>query len=127
MISPVELLVRGIEADQVITLLIFQRVSDAKVEVVVVDKGAPARFARQENQPILRFEVLLSHPRKRLSELRPAHPAGVVRRRGHERLQSLGVERINNYARTIGQIGKAAHPVQDESVVAVAPEQSKAV
>ena len=81
MIFSVELLVFGIESEQVIALLIFQRALNAEVNVVVVEDGEPAGFTRQVSQPFLRIEVLLRHPRHPIGELRPGHPAGVVGRR----------------------------------------------
>ncbi len=62
-----------------------------------------------------------------LGKLRATYPHHIVSGRWKKRLQSLGVDRIDDDARSVRQIGEAPHIFEHLRVVAIAAEEPEAV
>src|SRR2546427_6654351 len=107
MAAAVELLAIRIESEQVVALLIVERLFDADIQVVGVDHGESAGLARHIVQP---FERLLGG----LQRVGMRGGAGAARgvRAGHKWLQSLRVYRVDDYARTVGQFDQILQALQ---------------
>src|SRR5262249_11820107 len=108
MTAPVELLAIGVESDQVVALLVVERLFDADIQIIGVDDGESAGLARHIVQP---FERLL----RGLQRIGMGSGAGTSRDVGarHERLQSLRVYRVDDDARTVGQFDQILQALQD--------------
>src|SRR6266540_2389749 len=108
MTAPVELLAIGIESEQIVALLIVERLFDADVQIVGVDDGESPGLVRHIVQP---FERLLCG----LQRVGVRCGAGAARdvRAGHKGLQSLRVYRVDDDARTVGQLDQILQALQD--------------